>query len=76
MRTSTSPIEHRCAKQTSDYRAHDGQLARTCHRCGCVWLDYPDGRDAHQAVFGHGPQPQQPVDGRVPADMEGRDQPR
>ena len=26
-----------------------------CLRCGCIFLDYPAGLDAHWAVFGHRP---------------------
>lgn len=28
---------------------------RTCHTCLAVYLDYPDGRDAHVVVFKHHP---------------------
>jgi hypothetical protein len=33
---------------------HDGVPLRRCW-CGAAWLDYPDGRAAHAAVFDHPP---------------------
>ena len=32
----------------------DAEQAR-CTQCGAIYLDYPDGRDAHLVVFGHHP---------------------
>jgi len=47
-------VEKRCAAQVAstvplDFRA----LPTVCLRCGTTFLDYPDGRDSHLAVFGH-----------------------
>lgn len=50
-----SGLERRCGARQADLAVIADAVARTCHRCGAVYLDIPDGRDAHQVVFGHQP---------------------
>jgi len=52
--TPTS-LERRCASQQVDRAVIAQVQSRACWTCGCVYLDYPDGHDAHQVVFGHRP---------------------
>lgn len=56
MSSTLSPLERRCARQRIDLEVMAGATARACPSCGCVYLDIPDGRDAHQVVFGHRPE--------------------
>ena len=46
-------VEQRCARQATT--PVGGVLPAACAKCGATYLDYPDGRDAHLAVFGHKP---------------------
>lgn len=46
-------VEQRCARQSTAPAA--GVHPAACRTCGAAYLDYPDGRDAHAAVFGHNP---------------------
>jgi hypothetical protein len=43
--------------QPAELRPADGPGALRCARngCGAVYLDYPEARDAHVAIFGHQP---------------------
>lgn len=41
-------------------RPPDGIPAAKC-ACGAVYLDYPDGHDAHDIVFGHQPRAPDPT---------------
>lgn len=45
--------------QPEELRPADGPGALRCARsgCGAVYLDYPEARDAHVAIFGHSPVP-------------------
>lgn len=51
--TRLSAAEARCAGYGNQLPPADA-LALTC-ACGCVYLDYPAGLDAHEAVHGHAP---------------------
>lgn len=47
--------------QPTELRPPDGSGALRCARngCGAIYLDYPEARDAHVAIFGHQPHPRQ-----------------
>lgn len=47
-------IQKRCAQQSTTAPDPTTTAAR-CNTCGTAYLDYPDGWDAHLAVFGHKP---------------------
>lgn len=51
-----TPLEQRCGRQRADLSVIADAAALSCPQCGCVYLDFPDGRDAHQVVFGHRPE--------------------
>lgn len=46
-------VERRCSESPFAFPV-DG-TARVCASCGCVYLDYGPGHDAHVVVFGHAP---------------------
>lgn len=52
---AASPLERTCARQRIDLAVIAEAVARACSSCGAVYLDIPNGRDAHQVVFGHQP---------------------
>lgn len=49
----STPAERACARTQPP--ANRDMRATTCPLCGAAYLDYPDGRTAHQQVFGHVP---------------------
>lgn len=56
-----SPLERRCGAQRVDLAAFAEARSADCAACGGVYLDIPDGRDAHQVVFGHQPSSGEPA---------------
>ena len=49
-------LERRCAARQADLAVIAQVQPRACWTCGCVYLDYPHGHDAHVVVFGHAPE--------------------
>lgn len=51
-RPSLTPTQKRLARAMPP---PPSTASAPCPRCGAHYLDYPDGQDAHEAVFGHPP---------------------
>lgn len=52
---AATTLERRCAETPFALPTFDIR-SRTCARCGCVFLAYGPGVDAHMVVFGHSPE--------------------
>lgn len=55
-RPAVSALELRCATRQADLAVISEAVLRACPVCGCTYLDFPDGCDAHHVVFGHRPE--------------------